>query len=93
MIAVLYSFGSGITRPAVTSLITQVAPPNRRGGALGVSTSLDSLSRSIAPIVGGWIIGAIHPNYIGYVGCILAAIGALLAFGVHTDSHEVTARG
>jgi DHA1 family tetracycline resistance protein-like MFS transporter len=87
--ALIFSFGSGITRPTVSSLITQVAPPQRKGGALGVSSSLESFSRSIAPILGGWLIGGLHPNWLGYVGATFAAVGAVLALGVHHDGHEL----
>src|ERR1051325_8880241 len=88
-VAVLFSFGTGVARPAVSSLITQIAPPNRKGGALGVSSSLESFARSITPIMGGWIIGGLHPNYIGYVGAAMAAIAVVLSLTVHFDSHEL----
>jgi multidrug resistance protein len=89
VIAVFFSFGTGITRPSLSSLITQVAPTKRKGGALGVSASLESFSRSIAPILGGWLIGALHPNWIGYAGGAMATVAVVLAFGVERESHEV----
>ena len=92
-VALVLSFGTGITRPTISTLITVAAPSERKGGALGVSSSLDSLSRSVAPILGGWLIGGLHPNYIGYVGGGLTAIGALIAFRVHVDSHELRMGG
>ena len=92
-VALVLSFGTGITRPTISTLITVAAPSERKGGALGVSSSLDSLSRSVAPILGGWLIGGLHPNYIGYVGGGLTAIGALIAFRVNVDSHEVRMGG
>ncbi|MEO6939864.1 MAG: MFS transporter [Candidatus Kapaibacterium sp.] len=90
LVAIVFSFGTGITRPTISSLISQASPPGRRGGAMGVSSSIESFSRSVAPILGGWIIGGLYPNYIGYVGAFLAAIGLVLAFLVKFDSHEVT---
>ncbi len=89
-VAVILSFGTGVTRPTLSSLITQYAPPTRRGGALGVSSSLESLSRAITPILGGWIIGGLHPNYIGYVGAAMAAVAVFFSLRVHFDSHELT---
>jgi DHA1 family tetracycline resistance protein-like MFS transporter len=88
-VAVLFSFGTGVARPAVSSLVTQIAQPNRKGGALGVSSSLESFSRSIAPIMGGWIIGGLHPNYIGWAGAAMAAVAVVLSMTVHFDSHEL----
>lgn len=90
LVAFIFSFGSGITRVVISSLITQAAPPDKKGSVLGVSASLESLSRIIGPILGGWIIGGLHPNYIGYVGAAMAAIGAYLAFTVKFNRHEIT---
>ena len=89
IIAILFSFGTGVTRPTLSSLITQLAPPKRKGGALGVSSSLESFSRSVAPLLGGWLIGGLHPNWIGYAGAMLAAVAVVLAFGIKRDSHEL----
>src|SRR5262249_29492283 len=58
--AFFFSFGTGVTRPSLTSLITQNAPANRRGGILGVTSSIESFTRIIAPIMGGWIIGSLR---------------------------------
>lgn len=87
--AVLFSFGSGIVRPTLSSLITQVAPQDQKGSILGISASIESLTRSVAPVLGGYLIGGIHPNWLGYAGAILAAVGALLAFRATYDSHRI----
>jgi DHA1 family tetracycline resistance protein-like MFS transporter len=78
-VAFFFSFGTGMTRPSITSLITQAAPANRRGGVLGVTSSLESFSRVIAPLIGGWIIGALHPSWLGWVGGALGFIALALA--------------
>ncbi len=91
-IAILFSFGTGITRPTLTSLITQLAPPKRKGGALGVSSSLESFSRSVAPLLGGWLIGSLHPNFLGYAGALMAAVAVILAFGIKRGSHVVASQ-
>ena len=93
VIAVFFSFGTGVTRPTLTSLLTQLAPPTRKGGVLGVSSSLESFSRSIAPILGGWLIGGLHPNWIGYAGGAFALVAAAIAFTLHENPHELAARG
>jgi DHA1 family tetracycline resistance protein-like MFS transporter len=78
VVALFFSFGHGIGRPALTSLITQSAPPERRGGVLGATTSLESFARIIAPILGGWMI-AVHPTWLGWVGGVLFTIAVLIA--------------
>jgi MFS transporter, DHA1 family, tetracycline resistance protein len=90
LVAFIFSFGSGITRVVISSLITQAAPSDKKGSVLGVSASLESFSRIIGPILGGWIIGGLHPNYIGFVGAAMAAVGAYLAFTVKFDRNEIT---
>ncbi|HET6402731.1 MAG TPA: MFS transporter [Candidatus Kapabacteria bacterium] len=92
VIAVFFSFGTGVTRPTLTSILTQFSPPERKGGVLGVSSSLESASRSIAPILGGWLIGGLHPNWIGYAGGAFAAVAVVLAFMMHRDSHEIASQ-
>jgi DHA1 family tetracycline resistance protein-like MFS transporter len=89
LVALVFSFGAGVSRVVISSLVSQYAPPDRRGGVIGVSASIESFTRIIGPIMGGWIIGSIHPNYIGYVGGALAAIGFWLAFTVHRDSKKL----
>ncbi len=93
IIAIFFSFGTGITRPTLTSLLTQFAPKERKGGVLGVSSSLESASRSVAPILGGWLIGGLHPNWIGYAGGAFALVAVAVAFTMRTNPHEMVGRG
>lgn len=78
-VAIPLSFGSSMTRPSLTSLITKAAPPTRRGGVLGVTSSIESFSRIVSPIAGGWIIGSLHPTWLGYVGGALGAVAVAIA--------------
>ncbi|MGE0886439.1 MAG: MFS transporter [Blastocatellales bacterium] len=81
VVAVFFSFGHGIGRPSLTSLITISAPPNRRGGVLGATTSLESFSRIIAPVIGGWII-SVHPTWLGWLGGLLFTVAVLIALTI-----------
>ncbi|MBI4852353.1 MAG: MFS transporter [Acidobacteria bacterium] len=78
VVAVFFSFGTGMTRPALTSLITQSAPEDRRGGVLGITSSIESFSRIAAPLIGGWLIGGLHANWLGLAGGIFTLIALLL---------------
>ncbi len=89
LVALVFSFGTGVTRVVLSSLVSQMAPPDKKGGVIGVSASIESFTRIIGPIIGGWIIGTIHPNYIGYIGGAMAAVGFWLAFTVHRDSKKL----
>jgi MFS transporter, DHA1 family, tetracycline resistance protein len=88
--AVIFSFGSGMVRPTLSSVLTQVAPQDQKGSVLGLSASIESVTRAVAPVVGGYLIGGLHPNWLGYAGAILASYGAYLCFQVKFDSHVVT---
>lgn len=85
-VALPLSFGTSITRPALTSLITKSAPPARRGGVLGVTSSIESFSRIVAPLAGGAIIGYLHPTWLGFVGGTLGLVGLVVAVRVGGDS-------
>ncbi|HVW83387.1 MAG TPA: MFS transporter [Bryobacteraceae bacterium] len=50
------SYGSGVLRPAVTSLITQKAGKREQGVVLGLTQSLTSVSQIIAPVIAGALI-------------------------------------
>ena len=81
VVALPLSFGTAITRPAITSLITIAAPADRRGGVLGVTSAIESLSRVVAPIAGGWLI-AFHPSWLGWVAGALGTLAVILAVGI-----------
>jgi MFS family permease len=86
--AAVFSFGTGIVRPTLTSLIVSTAPINRRGGVQGVTSMLESASRSVSPILGGWILQLFIPNFIGLAGFVLAFAGVIFAFSVKNESEH-----
>jgi DHA1 family tetracycline resistance protein-like MFS transporter len=53
------AFSSGVLNTVINSAITRVVTPQEIGGALGISSSLESLSRVIAPAVGGWLLSSV----------------------------------
>ncbi len=48
--------GSGVLRPAVTSLITQQAGRREQGVVLGLTQSITSISQIVAPVIAGVLI-------------------------------------
>ena len=55
------AFSSGVLNTVINSAITRVVSRDEIGGALGTSASLESLSRIIGPLLGGWLIGSVGP--------------------------------
>jgi MFS family permease len=51
--ATISSFGNGVTRPALTSSITQAVGRHEQGVAIGISGSLSSLAMTMSPPSGG----------------------------------------
>ena len=56
--ATISSFGNGVIRPALTSLITQAVGRHEQGVAIGISGSLSSLAMTLAPPTGGAMLNA-----------------------------------
>ena len=50
------SFGTGVVRPSLTSLVTQAVARNEQGVVLGLNTSLQSVAQIIGPAVAGLLI-------------------------------------
>src|SRR5262245_9763698 len=84
-VAALFSFGHGVSRPSLTSLISQAAPPTRRGGVFGAMTSLESLARIIGPVLGGWII-TLHPKWLVWFGGALFTIAVFIALTIKAET-------
>ncbi|MDQ6698978.1 MAG: MFS transporter [Acidobacteriota bacterium] len=56
IVSAVASYGTGVLRPAITSLITQQAGRREQGVVLGLTQSLTSVSQIIAPVIAGMLI-------------------------------------
>ena len=84
LVAILFSFGHSVSRPSLTSLIAQAAPPNRRGGVFDAMTSIESVTHIIGPVLGGWIITT-QPRWLGWVGGALFTVAALIGLTIRSS--------
>ncbi|HEX3765088.1 MAG TPA: MFS transporter [Kofleriaceae bacterium] len=57
VVTAISAFGSGVTRPVLTSEITKRVGRHEQGTAIGISGSLSSLSMTMAPPIGGSLLG------------------------------------
>ena len=55
-VSVIGSYGNGVLRPAITSLVTQEAGREEQGVVLGLTQSIMSVCAIVAPIIGGALI-------------------------------------
>ena len=82
------AFTTGVLNTVINSAITRVVSPQEIGGALGIASSLESLSRVVSPAAGGWLLGSVGLWAPGLVGSVI--MSGIAAFSwrrliVHPD--------
>ncbi|HUW08385.1 MAG TPA: MFS transporter [Anaerolineae bacterium] len=78
----------GVLNTVTNSAITKAVYPEEVGGALGLSASLDSLARVIAPAMAGLMLQQLGSPSLGLLGALIAAIVILHSWRrlvVHPD--------
>jgi MFS family permease len=89
-VGALIAFGTGVLRPALTSLITQFADRSEQGGVLGLTQSLQALAQITAPVLGGILI---DHNLLKTWSCAAAAslfVGLLMRRSGRQRAHTET---
>jgi len=91
LVVTVAAYGTGVIRPAVTSLITQAAGRTEQGVVLGVTQSLMSLAAIVSPVVAGLLIERHLLAEWAWAAASVAAIGLLPAFRAsrHGDARMV----
>jgi MFS family permease len=56
IVSVLSSFGTGVLRPSLTSLITRSVGRQEQGVVLGLNQSINSIAQITAPVLAGFLI-------------------------------------
>lgn len=75
----LIAIGSGLTRPPLFGLVSNLSPEEERGGTLGIVQSAGSLARILGPLFAGFLLDR-HPAW-PYLTCAgLALIAGMLAW-------------
>jgi MFS family permease len=72
------SFGTGVLRPALTSLITQRAGREEQGVVLGLTQSLMSISQIVGPVIAGFLIDRGLLTTWAIVGAAVTAVGIVI---------------
>ncbi|MFC2030485.1 MFS transporter [Chloroflexota bacterium] len=67
------SFAIGVLNTIINSSITKSVYPEEVGGALGVSASVESLTRVIGPVAGALLLDYLGPWAPGVVGAVILA--------------------
>jgi DHA1 family tetracycline resistance protein-like MFS transporter len=72
--------GGWIVNTIITSAITKSVAPDEIGGMLGISTSLESITRVISPTIGGFLLGSIGTWAPGVVSAAVLLWAIWLAY-------------
>ncbi len=89
VVAAAASAGTGLNRPALTSLITQRAARSEQGVVLGLTQSLNSVAAICAPAVAGFLID--HRLLIAWAMLAAAISGAALLFNSKEPAIQASA--
>ncbi len=65
------AFSTGVLNVVINSAITRAVPPQEIGGTLGIAGSLESFSRVISPVAGGFLLGTAGAWAPGLVGAAI----------------------
>jgi DHA1 family tetracycline resistance protein-like MFS transporter len=79
LVSTISSFGNGVLRPTLSSLVSQSVGRHEQGVALGLTQSLNSVAQIIAPIVGGILIGRGWLTVWAWVAAAAALVGLACA--------------
>jgi EmrB/QacA subfamily drug resistance transporter len=71
--------GSAILMPLTLTLLSNAFPPERRGAALGIWSSIAGLGVAAGPLVGGAITDALSWHWIFWINVPVGAAAALLS--------------
>jgi len=74
---IFLSFGTGVSRPILTSKLTNSVAAKETGAILGVNNALTSVAQIIAPIFGGFIIEYLAPQTLPLLSVIIFTLMVL----------------
>ncbi|MCK4239117.1 MAG: MFS transporter, partial [Candidatus Lokiarchaeota archaeon] len=74
------SFAASCTRGTLSSKITQSVTPKEQGKINGYSSALDSFAQIIGPLLGGFILWALEPYWLGIIMSIFSLVAFFMAF-------------
>jgi len=86
------AFGTGVLRPALTSLVTRRVGRREQGVVLGLTQSLNSTASIAAPLAAGWLIGLGRLQVWALTAAVISAAGFLLTLKAAPPNPQEPAR-
>lgn len=68
------SLSSGILSTLLRSSLSKSVPTNETGEIMGISAALESITRIVAPALGGWLIGSLSSTAPGLLSALLLGV-------------------
>jgi DHA1 family tetracycline resistance protein-like MFS transporter len=88
VVAFLIAIGQGLCYPALTSLVSKVAPDADRGSILGLATSVGSLARFLGPILSGFLYDLAKAAGAFYGGAVIMAIALAISLRMRSAGEQ-----
>lgn len=88
LVSTISSFGNGVLRPALTSLITQAAGRHEQGVVLGITQSLMSVAQIVAPGFAGLLIERHYLVGWAMMAAVTALTGLILNVQLRSEAVE-----
>jgi DHA1 family tetracycline resistance protein-like MFS transporter len=88
------SASGGILNTVLSSLLTKAVQPQEIGGILGLSASIESLTRVLAPTLGGILLGKLGAGAPGVFGAVILSLLFFYVWATilgHQQAHVQTA--
>lgn len=85
------SIGAALSNPSLIALISQASGEDEQGQVQGVSSSLESLGRTIGPVWGNGFLDFFGEGSAYFSAAVMLAITAFVSMGISVHSREVQA--
>ncbi|MFM9957668.1 MAG: MFS transporter [Phycisphaerales bacterium] len=74
----MFAAGHALTSPTLTGVVSRAAPSGHQGAAMGISTSMVSLTRVAGPLLGGVMFDHVAPNSPYWSGVIWVGVAMVM---------------
>jgi DHA1 family tetracycline resistance protein-like MFS transporter len=86
-VMMLFSFGMALSNTGITALISSAATDREQGTVLGTSSSLDSLSGTIAPPISTGVLTKFGSSYAGVESLVMTTVALVMGLLAARDEH------
>ncbi len=79
----LLAIGAGVALPSIVALLTFAAPPNARGGVIGLNQSANALGSVLGPLIAGFLFDAVGPNAPMIAASVIMLVTVLIGLNLY----------